>query len=368
MIRDLIVCIMVTMVVASSALAETVNSKLNTTIYGFIQGDVIYSTDDPADIGRSINNRRTTPTQGDLNFSAQYTRLGLNINAPTRGDWNVLGNVEIDFANAPTTSNPNLRLRHGYVQAKNGSFGLLVGQTWMLLAQQNPNTINYNGYLGRAGNLWSRYPQVRFSGYLDKFTLEGAVLKMTNDNNTATAHSLTEEPRYQARLACKGDLFGIKNALIAVGGDIGKYGLSTGPTEIAAKSHAVAAEMNLPINRLTLNGEIFWAKNESLLLGSCGVNPTSKDSDITSLGGYININYKISDKLWMNVGYGSEENKAEKIAVNSAQQNTVIFGNIGYKLTSDLSLIGEYTWNETNFKGFDKLSNNRYQFAVKYDF
>jgi hypothetical protein len=355
------------MTVVSTASAGPVNTKFELNLYGFVQGDVIFSDYNPANVADVLVQNIATDSRGDLNFTAQNTRLGLDIKVPAEYGWTVTGKIEGDFSNTPNTSNPTPRLRHGYVSVDRPSWGILAGQTWMVVAPQNPGMIN-SGVLGFAGNIWSRYPQVRLTARPRPFLVELAALKMTNDNNTALVHTLTEEPRYQARISWNGDLPFAPKSTIGVSGDIGKHGLNTDKVELSARSQTIAIDARLPINRVTLTGEFFWAQNASLLLASCGVAPTHRDSEIKSLGGFLNVNVKFTDRLWLNAGYGAERNERNQLVAGRVYRNEVAYGNLGYKLTSAVSLIGEYGNYRTHYHALHKRENNRYQFAVKFDF
>jgi hypothetical protein len=86
-------------------------------------------------------------TQGRLSefhFSAQYSRLGLKVDAPVTDSTSLMGYVETDFlgfqpANAYVTANSNsLRMRLFWAQIKHGKWDVLGGQEWSLLT---PNRV-----------------------------------------------------------------------------------------------------------------------------------------------------------------------------------------------------------------------------------
>jgi hypothetical protein len=350
-------------ILASAASAGQVSSRHEVTLYGHVQGDVIFSDQAPADRASYTVPNTPTDSRGDLNFTAQNTRLGVDFKVPAENDWTVTGKIEGDFANNPNTSNPTPRLRHAWVSVDRPSFGLMAGQNWLLFAPRNPTVLN-GGSLGRSGNVWGRFPQVRATARFAPFKIEAAVMKMTSDNNTALAHTLTEEPRYQARLSWKGT----SGAEIGLSGDIGKHGLNTGKVELAARSNGAAIDFNFPISRLTLSGEVFTARNIQVLMGSAGVVPTTSDSKVNSVGGFANLNIKLDDRLGLDLGYAGEHLDAKRIAAGQIERNETIYGLVTYKLTRNTSLLFEYERQRTEYKAVRLIENNRYQFAARLTF
>ncbi|PKU24952.1 hypothetical protein CWS72_08745 [Telmatospirillum siberiense] len=118
---------------------------------------------------------------GQVNFSAQESRLNLTTLTNTDRLGEVKSVIEGDFYN--TSSNGNFfRLRHAYVSAA----GFTAGQTWSTFSDLDtggPETLDFGGPVGWAA---TRQAQLRYTAALPTGSLDVAVERPSADLKTAT--------------------------------------------------------------------------------------------------------------------------------------------------------------------------------------
>jgi hypothetical protein len=158
-----------------------------TTLYGYLEGDVIHDTQRAV-----LDSYGGHPTlvlpgsqRGDLGrtvFSSRGTRLGIRFAAPEVNNIRVRANFEMDFVGnqpgnpglGPPTQgeasffdNPTPRIRHALLQVDNPIVTVWIGQTWNLMAfaaAYLPTSVQPQGL---PGQLFGRNPQVRLSHLFD---------------------------------------------------------------------------------------------------------------------------------------------------------------------------------------------------------
>jgi hypothetical protein len=151
---------------AYAADSQSVTSKMNARLYGFVGIDTIYET---TNTQGSIPKWVAASDEDDGNFymTARRTRLGFAFGADGHKDVTVDGKLEMDFygAGADDTSNKAIpRMRHAYVQVgwKQPQVKLLVGQYWDLLSPEINRSVHFGG-LWWSGDLGFRRTQIRLT-------------------------------------------------------------------------------------------------------------------------------------------------------------------------------------------------------------
>jgi hypothetical protein len=163
--------------------------KFATTMYGFIEGDLIndstQSFTESAGMG-AILRPGTAGGGGDHGrtmMAVRNSRLGFRLKAPEVGGIRPSALLEMDFlGNQPGTppndsstpykessffNNPTFRVRHFLFKAENDFVNVWVGQTWELVGWQGgyqPNTVQIQGI---PGELYSRTAQIRLERAFD---------------------------------------------------------------------------------------------------------------------------------------------------------------------------------------------------------
>lgn len=118
---------------------------------------------------------------GQVNFSAQETRLNLTTLTNTDRLGEVKSYIEGDFYNTSGSGN-FIRLRHAYVSAS----GFTAGQTWSTFTDLDtggPETLDFGGPVGWAA---TRQAQLRYTAALPTGSLDVAVERPSADLKTAT--------------------------------------------------------------------------------------------------------------------------------------------------------------------------------------
>jgi hypothetical protein len=161
--------------------------KFATTVYGFVEGDVMYhstqSFNDAVFNGQVAKSGTYAGDHGRTTFSVRDSRLGFRMKAPSPKGYSFTATLEGDFfgsepgiyqstgGTAPTAgttnseagffSNPTFRIRHAFFKADTPFVDVVVGQTWNLLGWQAtyiPTTVQIPGLVGE---LFGRTMQVR---------------------------------------------------------------------------------------------------------------------------------------------------------------------------------------------------------------
>jgi hypothetical protein len=249
-----------------------------TTIYGYLEGDVIHDSQRAvldSYGGHPILNLPGT-VQGDngrTTFSSRGTRIGLRLSAPEVGGVRARGNFEMDFVgNSPFNpslrppngtesaffTNPTPRIRHALMQVDSDILTFWIGQTWNVMAFEAaylPTSVQPQGL---PGQLFGRNPQVRLSRIFDAkaFSIEVAAAAVRPPQMDA------ELPDFQGGL--KLTLLGwtgvqsigststtISPASVAVTGAIRKLKLANSVTNTTATSSVtgsvIAVDAFLPV-------------------------------------------------------------------------------------------------------------------------
>lgn len=152
--------------------------KWATTLFGFIQGDIIWnSTQSFNDFGSNFQIARQGTFAGDhsrLQGSIRDSRIGVRVQTPELPWLRASALFELDLL-GPTGNigstitensffvNPNLRVRHAYLKAETPIVDILFGQTWHLFGWQPGYIPAVVQWAGIVGELFARTMQVRIS-------------------------------------------------------------------------------------------------------------------------------------------------------------------------------------------------------------
>jgi hypothetical protein len=285
---------------------SVVVGKWATTIYGFVEGDLIHDTTSsfndlagnaqvlrpggaaaPAAAPPAV---QSTPTyggdHGQTQMSVRNSRLGLRLRVPGTADVRPSALFEMDFlGNQPAVSeasfftSPTMRIRHAMFRVETPIVDVLVGQYWHLFGWQSvyhPNTVEIQGV---PGELYSRTPQLRLS-HAFKTNLVNVEVALAAMRPPARG---SEVPEGEAGVRVSTDRWAgmhtagatgtaIMPASIAVTGDYRRFEVpeasSLAPTTFVEKdSGALAVDAFLPIlpatedrrdNALSLTGELVY--------------------------------------------------------------------------------------------------------------
>jgi hypothetical protein len=156
---------------------HAVRSKLDATLYGFVELDLIGDTTQSfrERAGNTLVQRPGSygGDHGRFMVSARHSRLGLKLEGPEGGSVTTDLLVEADFLGNQPPSPPlteasffesaTFRLRHAWFKLQTPIVDVLIGQTWQLFgwgAAFQPNTVEIQG---APGEIYARAGQLRLS-------------------------------------------------------------------------------------------------------------------------------------------------------------------------------------------------------------
>ena len=126
----------------------------------------------------------------------------------------------------------------------------------------------------------------------------------------------------------------------------------------------------LPLaNYFAVQGGGFAGENLDAYFGGIGqgINKT-KGKEIGAKGGWVEAVLDITSDLNVNLGYGQDKPKNEDLNKNDRSENSRIFTNTFYKLTSAVTAGFEFSQISTSYKEASKATDNRFQVSTIYKF
>ena len=345
-------------------------------VYGFLTSESAWETFATGD--RFLN---IVPENGgdsgdeDFLMSANATRVGLRVSSgpDASGGLSLGGVLEVDF----DTDDGGLRIRHAYAELLHPSAELLFGQTWAVIGQLNPDTINSDN-LFNLGNVYERVPlarvardfevgggrlrleaaALRFFGAFDQGDADGTPLAIQQPGATTFRIVSTGLPTGQARVAWwpgGGDAYG---ALAISGGVVRVEDDATGTERVG--SWLATAELMLPAwGDVRLSGEGFWGRaggfntgvGQTVMIDASGARACA----IESRGGFGQLAYAPTRVVRMNLIYGIDnpENSACGRTV-AIQRNQTGMANLFWRVHPSVDLAFEIQHVRTEWNtGFD---------------
>jgi len=312
-------------------------------------------------------------------MNARHTRFGVKIGAPEMAPGVKLhGMVEIDFAggfpNSSTAARqPIPRLRHAWVEVDKDNWELRIGQDWALISGPFPTTTDFVVGAGK-GNLWMRYPQV-------KFTMKMDAMKFAISLNRPMAGNIKYDEYLEGDFDFVGD--GERTALPWVMGRVwfmmgdvtfsmsGHYGQE----RIAAATvggidykttylttYSANADIIYKMSNITFTARGFYGENLNSFFGGVfqgyardAVNV--KVENIVSMGGWANLRYAFTKKWAAVVGYGMDDPDDEFLGNLSRDKNEWIWGNIAYTPYKPLTFMLGVDYMKTTYFTTDGSEN-----------
>jgi hypothetical protein len=351
---------------------------------------------------KDANDKEITP-QGRTNLSIARTRLGLNLEGPSKeGEPSLKGRFEADFAgnagvanfSGTNGSNSGFRVRQawGSVNFKNLGLTLLFGQTDDVVTPIDPPAVNASSFNG-TGNLGNRRPQIRATqavgpieiavaathDRLNSYNPQSGGVNATNADGSNVSlgdGNAPSTPGVQGRLGLKlpATWAGEKaNLAVGVGGLFAKGEAANANDDKRydrpEPSYMFGLDLSAPIiSDLTLTGEFFmgqnlnrygtgslgqtvaYGKNTSYVknLGKSG-NDVKDLGGIGSIGWWTGLSAKLPASFSVATGVGAESLDDDSKRANQIESNMFIFGNVGYNFTSAAKLTFEYVRLSTDY-------------------
>ena len=366
---------------APKGTASASNLLKGVKIYGYTKLDMSWNSHSASnggvDVTREIEGESSTSAGGnnsdeEFGMTARQSRLGFALTGPESDNLKTRGKIEVDFYGGADTSSL-IRMRHAYGELLwvKQDISLLAGQTWHLMSQLNPSTINFN-CLGNSGNLWGRAAQLRvtkgFSLNKDsRLEIAAALADPTGADNEGSGM-----PVLEGSVSYETPLWTGRKAKFILSGHVGEEEseifLSTGALrEYDYITWSANFGMVLPITKqLTLSGEVYIGENLNEY-GSTngGVNETNANRyyaedvnfgagstdrhEIGSQGGWVNLQYKPMKKWTFNVGAGLDDADDADLDEGNVSRNYTMYLNANYAINSAVTVGVEYSHFETEY-------------------
>jgi len=354
------------LVLAFSMMASAAEEeeKVSVKAYGFIKLDAIYETGNSSHGNFAMWAKNPLNNDGLFHVTARETRLGFAITGFGFGKFKVSGKLEVDFHSIGTEENkPYNYMRHGYLEISDGSFTIIAGQTWDIIAPLNPSTLNYSVMWG-VGNISYRRPQLSFrkeiKGKKSVFTIHGGIsrtIAADYDNDGVEDGSAAGFPTFQGRIAGKFNIGKTSSLQVGVSGH---YGQSKGAVDYTTDS--MNADFLLAFSKIKIAAEFFSGKNLGTFMGGIaqGVN-TVTGKEIKAKGFFTNITANPTDKLALSFGLGMDDPDDETLSIGSRSKNVSYFGNAVFNLSRSAKVGFEISNWITDYKNGSRQKTVRFQ-------
>jgi hypothetical protein len=345
---------------------------------GFFKGDAIYdqTRTSHGNFSMWVNPYGDTK-DNTLNITARETRLGLNFwwdsdeirtDARLEFDFYGLGAAPGGYNSMENKAAP--MLRHAYLKLTKGKVSILAGQTSDVISPLVPKTVNYTVAWGQ-GNIGYRRPQFRLTTWTDiaekatiKFDLAAARnLGSDLDNAEIDAGTDAAIPVVQGRLGFCSEFSEEGKVSLGVSGHYGQEKFGT-EDSLDVESWSFNADANVAItSKIHLSGEYFAGQNLGTYMGGILQSTNPQNSEIASMGGWGMLSVKPVCSLTLNAGYSFEDPDdadfllpqtispatPDPVLFNFRDKNTMIFGNLMYEITDNVTGMLEIAYLKTEY-------------------
>ncbi|MBN2600435.1 MAG: hypothetical protein JXR87_00425 [Candidatus Marinimicrobia bacterium] len=361
---------------------DAIHTKFPIDLYGFVRMEASYDNTEVVKGDWLLYAQPGNTAYADqsiFTMNVRHSRLGIKISGPAIGqNGTVSGLIEVDFAggfpNSSTAARqPQLRLRHAWVEINKPGWELRFGQDWALISGPFPNTTSFVVGAGK-GNLWMRYPQM-------KYTLKKDVLKLAISVNRPMAGNIKYEDIAGGDFDPVGD--GERSGLPWLMGrvwiDIGKKSVSLsghyGQEQIAdlaglghAKtSYSINVDFVLETGPITWTVRGFTGENLNSFFGGVFQGYSSNGSSVTNVpskGGWGQAVYTLNDYWSFTLGSGLDDPDDNVLSGNARTKNTWFFGNVALNYSNSLIFMLEAEYLKTGYLSAKDGENLRLQFVT----
>ena len=381
-------------------------SGLQITPYGYLVFEAVHNTKGTeADIYADYVRKDGRGNGHQSVFSVQDSIFGIQFATPERfNGWKFSGKMEMDLA-GDNANDYAFHWRHLFFQAENeNGWSFLFGQTWHLWKMVCPSEID-GAWLENTGYPYRRSPQIRVTKKWDweESSLEWRVGLVKNgpgmggdrdgdgnEDNAASAWCLFETALIYDHDAFWEDKASGKRWLIGLGGMYGRdrlhrlsgfdgdgNGIYNGDDD-DYNSQLVMLAGSVPYGDFTLCGQVFAGENLGGVQAGVGQRVGfsdigAKGEEVRTIGGFIDLNYKLNDDWSFAVGYGFDDpsNSAASMhgeGVDGILFNDRIYADVFYNITSNFRVGAEYGRLSTRWADEGKVYDDRIQFSAWYDF
>lgn len=356
--------------------------------YGYVRANASYDQNltSHGDFVMWVKPHETGTDDPQFNMTHRATRFGFNATSKDLEQVKLGGNLEVDlFGNAGTDNKATFLLRHAYFTVSKGSWKLLAGQSWDLIAPLNPSTLNYTVLWG-AGNIQYRRPQISafYTASVSTNTsveIAGGVFRTIGNDLTPTFSLATGEaadgiddgtdaavPSVQGRLDISSK--SASGASIRLGAS-GLYGQLDAETNFGNsetyKSWAACGHLAVSFTKNAgILGEVFTGTNLGSYFG--GIVNNSRIDGVRANGGWASAWVSPTSIVKLSAGMGMDDPNDDDIFSGDRSKNTAIFGNLTVTPVTFFSVGFEVSQWETEYLNSDAAKDLRMETALTMNF
>ena len=373
--------------------------------YGYLALEAVHNTrgtDYPmyTDYVRPRSNRNVKNHHGDhtSTLSVNDSLLGFKLfTAESYNGWKTGGQFEFDLA-GDDANHTDFHVRHLYwTLSHDTGWELLFGQTWHVWKMVQPSEID-GAWMENTGYPYRRSPQLRLTkkwDFDDNSSLEirAGLVKNgpgmggdrdedgTQDNEQSGWCLLEGAVVYDRKAFWEDD---DKRWLIGLGGQYGRDKSRRWDADVEAylgqsdeyDSDMVMVAGALPFGKFTLTGQLFAGENLGGVQAGIGQkvgfkDPTRKGREVSTIGGFLDLNYALNDTWSFAIGYGFDDPTDSEAKYDGGRlYNDRAYIDAFYQFNANLHFGLEYAYLTTQYNeafGAD-ADDHRFQFSVWYDF
>ena len=381
-------------------------SGLQVTPYGYLVLEGVYADRDLCgDYTTDWVNPRSQK-RNHTTLSVQDSILGIQLMTPeSYAGWKFSGKAEIDLVDTSDAgfhqNGYGVHWRHLFVQAEHETgWAILAGQTWHLWKIVTPSEID-GAWMENAGHPYRRSPQIRVTKRWDMedssvearvgIVKGGPGMGEDRDNdgiqdNTASPWVLFEGALvYDHKASWQDD---DRRWLVGVGGMYGRNrshrwtgGATFNGQEDDYDSMMGLVALSLPLGDFTLTGQFYGGENLRGIQAGAGQSvaynlPNSRGNEVRTIGGFVDLGYKLNDTWSFAVGWGCDDPINDDIedhfGTNGIMYNDRAYVCAFYQVLDNFKLGLEYARLLTSFAESTGVGGdydaNRVQFTAFYDF
>jgi len=385
--RGLIAGLILVLLTGNAFSAITLSTDpIKVQLYGFVKLDAFYDNTEVYQGDWMLFARPEGTIQSETNvfsMNARASRMGLKFTGPAltpKIGLNAL--LEMDFSGGfPNSSSaarqPQLRLRHAWVELNHAVWELRLGQDWGLITGPFPNTTD--AVVGAAkGNLWMAYSQAKLTLKHDPLKLAVSVNRPMSgnvkyDSFTGGDLDIVDDGERSGQPWLMGRVWYSSKMLTAsVSGHYGQESIA----DLSAKTHEVTtysanADVILNLGKLSLTGRVFSGENLNTFFGGIVQGYVTDSTSVTNIaaqGGWAQAVFQVDPNWALTAGAGLDDPDDTHLASGARSRNFWKYGCLTWKPAGELAFMFEVNHLTTDYIAKDSGSNLRVQFTTTYTF
>jgi hypothetical protein len=324
------------------------------------------------------------PSTGGATF--RQSILGLDYYGPkTFGGGKISGSLRLDLFGSGTGPQDLVRLRTASLAVDWTTSSFLVGIEKPLISPREPDSLAQVGIspLSGTGNLWYWSPQARFTqdfqlgaasgiraqaAVIQTHEAGGVSLNPYGTESPSSAYTEAARPGVEARI----EFFDGTDKRIEIAPglhySVSHVGSATVPSEVYSLDWLMR-----PSRLLEFTGEAFAGQNVAPL-GAGGlsqgfvVGRYGSVKPVHSLGGWGQLTYHATGRLWFNVFTGQEDDRNSDLPAGGIGKNLAYGSNVFFRLAPNVLTSFEASQIRTSYIGAQMQQTNHYDLAFAYIF